>query len=189
MERIGPGDYRPQPWRNGRGLTEEIARSRPSLPSGAPLWRLSRAVVAGGGPFSVFPEYRRWLTLLTGTGLRLTGPGLDIVLGPGETAAFDGALPVTGTLTGGPVEVLNLMAVPEVGATAAVVRPGMRLAWRASGRGMLHGAAGRLRLGRANLRAGGTLLLDPGDAATVLPLGGSGWGVWAAVEGADHVWT
>ncbi|MBY0369522.1 HutD family protein [bacterium] len=57
------------PWKNGQGTTREIAREA-SEPF---LWRLSRAAVAGSGPFSSYPGYDRSLVLLRGSGTLLSG--------------------------------------------------------------------------------------------------------------------
>ena len=68
MRLIGPADYRHMPWKNGGGVTIEIAVS----PSGSSLdtfdWRVSMATVIEPGPFSSFPGIDRTLCVLTGNG-------------------------------------------------------------------------------------------------------------------------
>jgi uncharacterized protein len=95
------------PWRNGRGVTREIA----VCPGGADdfLWRLSIADVAADGPFSAFPGYRRVITVLTGAGMRLTVDGAVHDIGPLEPFEFDGGAQTTCTLPGGPITDLNLI--------------------------------------------------------------------------------
>src|SRR5580693_9452195 len=55
------------PWRNGGGITREIA----AWPPGATLtdfdWRVSMAAVREAGPFSHFPGIDRVLTIVEGT--------------------------------------------------------------------------------------------------------------------------
>ncbi len=57
----------PVPWKNGGGLTREVAAS----PAGAALadfdWRVSTAEVRNAGPFSIFPGVQRTLCVLQGT--------------------------------------------------------------------------------------------------------------------------
>ncbi|WP_413880799.1 HutD family protein [Candidatus Aalborgicola defluviihabitans] len=55
-------------WRNGGGLTRELA----SGPAGADWqWRLSVAEVAADGPFSRFEGVTRWFAVLQGAGVVL----------------------------------------------------------------------------------------------------------------------
>ena len=72
---LSPADSRRMPWKNGGGLTHEIAVH----PSGAGMaafeWRVSVAEVAQDGPFSRFPGVDRTLVLLAGNGVRLEGTG------------------------------------------------------------------------------------------------------------------
>ena len=70
---LRPKDYRVMPWRDGGGVTTEIAIE----PAGASVsdtffWRLSSARVAASGPFSGFPGCRRDLVLLEGAGFELS---------------------------------------------------------------------------------------------------------------------
>jgi len=100
------------PWKNGGGTTTEIARS----PAGASLddfdWRVSRAVVASGGPFSTFSGVDRTLVVLEGAGLRLAIAGRgSVVLARGAPPfAFAGDAEVVATLTDGPIVDLNVMS-------------------------------------------------------------------------------
>ena len=56
------------PWKNGGGVTREIARLDSD---GAMVWRLSIADVAVEGPFSKFAGMQRILTVIEGAGMRL----------------------------------------------------------------------------------------------------------------------
>ncbi|WP_454691496.1 HutD/Ves family protein [Achromobacter aloeverae] len=98
------------PWKNGGGVTRELARAE--LPGGSGFaWRLSIADIDRPGPFSDFQGYRRQLILLAGHGLHLGGPGMRGVRldRPGDMHVFDGAAPVSATLYGGPCRDVNLM--------------------------------------------------------------------------------
>lgn len=105
---IAFAELKPQPWKNGGGVTRELAAE----PEGADfLWRLSMAEVEASGPFSAFPGIDRTLTLLTGEGLKLDfAEGIDEVIDtPLRPFSFDGGRPCIGRLIGGPVRDLNVM--------------------------------------------------------------------------------
>ena len=59
----------PQPWKNGAGLTREIAFGGASAADFD--WRLSVAEVVRDAPFSAFPGIDRCITLLRGAGMHL----------------------------------------------------------------------------------------------------------------------
>jgi environmental stress-induced protein Ves len=100
-----------RPWKNGGGITREIAAS----PQGAGLdhfdWRLSIADVSQDGPFSRFVGMDRQIVLLRGAGLRLRGEaGLDHRLDRiGTPFAFGGELAIDATLIDGNTQDLNVM--------------------------------------------------------------------------------
>nr|WP_246331456.1 HutD family protein [Sphingomonas chungangi] len=100
-------DRRPQPWKNGGGVTREIVTYPPGSGVEDFGWRLSMADVEAPGAFSHFAGVDRYLMMLRGT-MRL-----DIraePLSPQEDAvAFPGDVPVHGEPIGGPALDLNLM--------------------------------------------------------------------------------
>ena len=98
MIHLTPSDYTRQPWKNGKGMTTELWRLERD---GQLLVRLSRASVVEDGPFSLFPGIERNLTVLTGPGFRLTGPGLSLRCDPLVPVAFPGDVEVTASETGG----------------------------------------------------------------------------------------
>ncbi|TIN81446.1 MAG: HutD family protein, partial [Mesorhizobium sp.] len=71
MRILRAAEYRSMPWKNGGGVTTEIAVS----PSGAGLddfdWRVSMARVELSGPFSQFAGIDRTLAVLEGEGIVL----------------------------------------------------------------------------------------------------------------------
>lgn len=69
FERIALRTIAPQPWKNGAGLTREIAFGGASAADFD--WRVSIAEVARDAPFSAFPGVDRCITLLHGAGMRL----------------------------------------------------------------------------------------------------------------------
>jgi len=98
------------PWRNGGGITCEIA----AWPPGATLekfdWRVSMAEVRDAGPFSSFSGVDRVLTIVQGT-LALAIEGRPAVILSAEELpfCFAGDDACIGEPLGGPVLDLNVM--------------------------------------------------------------------------------
>ncbi|WP_280153583.1 HutD family protein [Piscinibacter sp. XHJ-5] len=102
----------PQPWKNGAGLTRELAVH----PSGATPddfdWRLSLAEVRHDAPFSAFPGIDRCIVLLRGAGMVLRSPSGIIerrLATPGDPFHFAGDDSVSARLIDGPSVDLNVM--------------------------------------------------------------------------------
>lgn len=106
---LRPAGYRAMPWKNGGGITHEIARVTDA--GDVFDWRLSMARIDRSGPFSDFSGYRRILLLLEGAGFVLRSAGLPdrVFRSQGDAQVFDGALPVHCDLVGGSCTDLNLM--------------------------------------------------------------------------------
>lgn len=107
---ISPTHYRRMEWKNGGGLTEEIA----THPAGSALdafdWRVSVAEVSRDGPFSRFAGIDRTIVLIEGAGMRLSGHDRDVVMRtPFEPYSFDGADPIDCALVSGPIRDFNAM--------------------------------------------------------------------------------
>ncbi|KIQ04673.1 hypothetical protein RU07_03955 [Agrobacterium tumefaciens] len=103
--------HKRMPWKNGGGETVEIAVFPPAASVDDFDWRISMATVANDGPFSIFPNIDRTLSILDGAGLSLKMEG-------GQDMALDGAslplsfaadIAVAATLVDGPVTDLNVM--------------------------------------------------------------------------------
>lgn len=105
------GMARAMPWKNGGGITHELA----VFPETAGLedfgWRLSMAEVASDGPFSAFTGIDRTLALVDGAGVRLDfgAEGETVLATPGDFTSFNGGVPVTCRLIDGPVLDFNVM--------------------------------------------------------------------------------
>lgn len=109
-------DVAPTPWRNGGGVTRELA----VWPTqGEWAWRMSVAEVDRSGPFSRFEGIERWLAVLQGNGVQLDAGVGPRALQPGPnahtlTAAdapfyFDGDATTYCHLRDGPSQDFNLM--------------------------------------------------------------------------------
>lgn len=95
----------PVPWKNGGGITREIAASE----AGAPFWRLSIADVTKNGEFSVFPGLHRILTVVEGDGMVLQGQNETYRASPLNPVSFPGDILLLGKLIEGPVQNFNLI--------------------------------------------------------------------------------
>ncbi|MGI5399676.1 HutD/Ves family protein [Streptomyces sp. CA-135486] len=110
MRVLRAADRTAVPWKNGGGVTREIAL----WPEGAGTddfdWRISLADVAADGPFSAFPGIARTLTVVEGA-------GMDLTVGGQQTLAaerylpydFPGDVEADGRLLAGPVVNFNVM--------------------------------------------------------------------------------
>lgn len=97
------------PWKNGGGITREVAIWPPNSKFDSFDWRISIAEVRETGPFSVFEGIGRIMAILSGR-LELRLPDRTITLDPAsEPFAFAGDVPCEGIPLGGPVTDLNVM--------------------------------------------------------------------------------
>ncbi|MFC9245391.1 HutD family protein [Streptomyces sp. NPDC057136] len=117
------------PWKNGGGVTREIAVWPEGATSDRFDWRISLADVAADGPFSAFPGIDRTLTVVEGEGMDLmVGGEHHIVDEPYWPYDFPGDLQTVGSLLGGPVVNFNVMYRRcRTEAATAVVRGTVRL--------------------------------------------------------------
>lgn len=105
-------DLKKTPWKNGRGMTEVIAEwAGEHL-----LWKLSVATLTESAPFSEYPGYNRFLTVIEGQELLLkfeskceTGTTSNYSLLQGKTAHFSGDKATQGEIPKGPVKDLGLI--------------------------------------------------------------------------------
>lgn len=171
-------DYRAMPWKNGRGVTREIAVFPPysALVDQSFLWRISLADVTRDCEFSSFPGYDRTLLPAEGNGMALsfdTAPAVEI-RERWRPVHFQGEWHTRCRLLDGPVTDFNIMtARAQLSHTCEVLRRQPHaLAWQprsetlmvycCQGEVTLDGVYGR----RIALEAEHTLLLQPhADAA------------------------
>ncbi len=119
MKILRYADLVPVPWKNGGGVTREIARQEEG---GEFIWRLSIAEVASEGPFSAFPGLQRILTVIDGPGMLLDRPNLPaLAANLFEPVAFTGDEPVNGRLPNGPCRDFNVIWNPEFASASVTV--------------------------------------------------------------------
>lgn len=100
-------DLRPDRWRNDGGTTREIA-SCGDDPTHV-MWRLSLAEVEHPGPFSLFPDAERILTVVDGEEMVLDVEGQEHTVERGRPFHFSGDAAVTARLPTGSVRALNVV--------------------------------------------------------------------------------
>ncbi len=167
--RLPAASYRLMPWKNGQGMTREIAREPcPDGEAGGDfLWRLSIAEVAASGDFSLFAGCERWIALIEGAGMRL-----DFAEAPSrridrrfEPFAFSGDWHCRCSLLAGPVRDFNLIAdrarvqagCETLGLGGSPVERRVESGWL-----LVYCAQGRLRAGGFEAEAGDTVRLGAG---------------------------
>ncbi|MEP6773902.1 MAG: HutD family protein, partial [Polaromonas sp.] len=95
------------PWRNGGGVTRELAMWPDA---GDWAWRMSVADVDKSGPFSKFDGIDRWFTVLEGAGVQLDVAGVLHRVTAGDAPLFfDGAADTGCELIDGKTRDFNLM--------------------------------------------------------------------------------
>lgn len=113
IRHLRPEDARRVPWKNGRGVTAELALWPPeaSFERGDFDARISLSSVDEAGPFSPFPGFDRVLVVTRGAGLRLAHGGS---VPPADVErfrphAFQGEWPTRAELPYGPVDDFNVI--------------------------------------------------------------------------------
>ncbi len=159
---LPPAAFRHMPWKNGLGVTIEIAAG----PEGAGLdaidWRVSMARVETPGPFSLFPGIDRTLAMLEGEALTLEIAGRDPVRLDQDSApyAFPADIAVLGTPTAGGILDLNVMTRRD--RWRHRVRRAHSTIGLAGDVNLLVNRGAMVRLGDHELVMGGAAMLDAG---------------------------
>ena len=115
MEIIRYAELKAQPWRNGGGVTRELASHPAATPAGDATvqggwdWRVSIAEVSRAGGFSAFPGMDRVLTVIDGELLLLSVDGAEHPLEKYRPFRFSGDAASAGALPTGDVRDLNVI--------------------------------------------------------------------------------
>ena len=116
LTRLDSACYRRTPWKNGGGVTVDIAGAFvPGIAPGAwdgVIWRFGQTRIERPGPFSDLSGFDRLLAVVEGQGLVLHpvgAPALD-VRARFHPVRFPGEWRIESELEDGPVAVVNLMA-------------------------------------------------------------------------------
>jgi len=103
------GTYPVVPWRNGAGVTREIACSPVGASAGEFDWRVSIADVPPSSTFSSFAGVDRVIIPLDPPAMTLTVDGIRHALSQHQPFAFDGEAITSCRVDGGPSRDLNVM--------------------------------------------------------------------------------
>ena len=106
IRHLTPADYTAMPWANGRGTTIELLHENGV--GGGLMLRLSMASVVEDGPFSIFPNIDRNLTVISGPGFDLVGQ-TRITAAPLIPVAFPGDVPMAAIGVTAPSQDFNVM--------------------------------------------------------------------------------
>jgi uncharacterized protein len=109
MEIIPAASLKEQRWRNGGGVTREVAAGAVGT-DGLPAWRLSLADIGTDGSFSEFPGMDRIFTVVDGDVAFLTVNGTQHQMERFRPFRFDGGSSAECSLPTGPCRALNVMA-------------------------------------------------------------------------------
>ena len=173
---INPSDFRHTPWKNGGGVTIDIAESL--LDGFAPgswdgmVWRFGRTAIVTPGPFSDLSGFDRQQVLVTGSGLLLeTTAGEIDVRQPFRPVRFAGETRIVSRLEAGPVEVVNLIGDRSCVTIELACLPGGATSTCPAGIHIIYAATGSCELsidGKAcEIAAGHAIRIDAGESVAV----------------------
>ena len=109
-KKLLPKDLITMPWKNGSGITTEVARGGQCSTTGNWGWRISIAIVATDGPFSIFAGINRTISVIEGSGMDLYyQDGRQIALDLFEIVEFSGGIALEGKLRDGLIKNFNVM--------------------------------------------------------------------------------
>ncbi len=151
-----------QPWRNGKGMTNEVMRDGDSESF---VWRISVAEVSESAHFSQFNGVDRILTQLEGGPLLLTIADTTVKTAAlGDPCPFAGEAPVYCHVTGGTARDLNVMTRRDrVRASMARHSSDFDLRAAAGGRSFAYVGQGEVHLAGKRLEVDDLIEANPGE--------------------------
>jgi environmental stress-induced protein Ves len=178
MRVLRAADRAASPWKNGGGITREVAAWPPGAGFDDFHWRVSMAEVRADGPFSVFAGVDRILAVLEGRlALDIEGRGTITLDGATMPAAFPGDAPTVGRVLAGPVTDLNVMSrrgAVRADLTRLDVRSHLTLAPAACARLLVARSPLRMTAPQVlDLAVDDALLLSADDPPVTLEAGGA----------------
>ncbi len=176
MRIIPASQFATQAWKNGGGVTHEIARREEN---GALLWRLSIAEVERDGPFSLFNGLSRILTVIDGAGIDLVSSAGTLKARPLKPVAFSGDSVIDGRLVASAIRDFNVIFDgTRISADVSIGRdpvdlplldpPGQRGVLALSGTILLNGIA--MEAGSFAFFLGGAVAPQSGSTALLVSL-------------------
>jgi len=162
--RISALSAQPVPWKNGGGVTRELAVHQEN---GQMIWRLSLADIEQSGPFSAFPGLARIHCIVEGAGHILSNSGTRLEARPLHPLRFDGGLELECRLRDGRCKAFNVIYDPaRVTAEAGILRDGTLPA--VAGRHVLFVVAGSLEIaGKGHFSPGEGIVIENAASGAV----------------------
>ncbi|KIC10397.1 hypothetical protein RA19_11840 [Leisingera sp. ANG-M1] len=166
--RFSTRSAQPVPWKNGGGVTRELAVHEEESRM---IWRLSLADIARSGPFSAFPGLSRIHCIVEGAGHVLSNAATCLAANPLQPLAFDGGLELDCRLRNGPCKAFNVIHDPaRVTANAAILKE--KVVLDAAGRHVLFVVSGGLELAGEGCFSPGEGIVSDHAATGVVSGGG-----------------
>lgn len=141
---VRASDLTPVPWKNGGGITRQIAIHPEGAALDAFTWRISAAVVEQAGPFSIFNGIDRFIVVTHGVSMTLVNAADQSrrSLQRGQVFAFAGETALTAELPDGPIQDFNLMVRRGQGLGELTVRQAAQRLDLREGSTVLHCVSG-----------------------------------------------
>jgi environmental stress-induced protein Ves len=195
LTRLSAADYRRTPWKNGGGVTVDIADEY--APGAEPggwagiIWRFGRTRIERPSPFSDLSGNDRILAVVAGRGLVLRPAGRPPlkVREPFRPVRFPGEWAIESELEDGPVEVVNLIGDRAKVAIDLIFVAGRESVPVGPGVWVFYAPSNRVELAIADER----LALAPGDAVVLRGAGSSdrvllnGVAAIATIQGCERI--
>ena len=170
LQLIPAAEYREALWKNGGGLSYEIACDDATNPT----WRIAVARINRPGPFSDYRGYDRTILALEGGSVELEVNGARIPLVPLHPYGFPGEARVHAHTRGGPARDLNVMTMRDewvhdveiVGAPARFVLDEEEFA-------LVYAIDGAVLVDEQRCAAGDTVAVDECESFGVTPDAGA----------------
>lgn len=176
MQVLRAADRAATPWRNGGGVTREVAVWPPGAGFDDFHWRVSMAEVRTDGPFSMFPGVDRVLAILQGKlELCIEDRAILELTEDSPPVTFPGDVPTVARVLGAVVTDLNVMTRRgSAGATLECVSVQRRLDLPPVAEMRLLVARAPLRADDMDLAIDDALVLGSGDAVSLRTSQGAG---------------
>jgi len=174
MQHLLANEYTSMPWKNGKGITREVAKS---CGDNGLIWRLSLAYMTKNGHFSNFPNLSRILTVTIGFGVSLIDTSTNAkVLAPlHKPTLFSGDQSIEAQLINGPIQNFNVIYDPTKTKSNVRILKGPESNKLSPGNGenlAVYCLSGTLKLNQKNLNQDETaLLMSPEIANLSCPVG------------------
>jgi environmental stress-induced protein Ves len=175
MRHLLANEYTSMPWKNGRGITREVAKS---YGDNGLIWRLSSADITQDGAFSNFPNLSRILIVTIGMGVRLIDTYTDtkMLASLHKPTLFSGDQSIEAQLMNGPIQNFNVIYDPTKTKSSVYILRGPESKKLSPRNGESHAVyclLGTIKLNQKDLNQDETGLLMSPDITNISCPGGS----------------